>query len=139
MLVGWQGVGERKRDRERQGVGIEIKRQNRGNFILYYVLWIGQHILLLRPLKNLYLVVIYVQFQLKSEGSVNRIFIPKYSLLNAQWGNYGGSYTYENIVEEKAKVKLNKNQDIRSRGSMMKGGDGSRTLFSSESLCRILY
>ena len=104
--------GEKERQRE-TGVGIEIKKQNRGNFILYNILWIGQHILLLRPLKNLYLVVIYVQFQLKSEGSVNRIFIPKYSLLNAQWGNYGGSYTYENIVEEKTKGKLSKNQDIR--------------------------
>ena len=47
--------GGRTLGREREGagqVGIEIERQNRWNFILYYILWVGQHILLLTALKK---------------------------------------------------------------------------------------
>lgn len=100
FLVLWGGIGfgveegERKRERGRG-------RRERTERILFCITYYrsDRFFLALRALRILYLVLINVQFQLKSEGKLNRICIPKSSLLNAQWGNYRGSCTYENIVE----------------------------------------
>lgn len=74
--------GERKREREEErGRG----RRERTERILFCITYYrsDRFFLALRALRILYLVLINVQFQLKSEGKLNRICIPKSSLLNA--------------------------------------------------------
>lgn len=88
FLALWGGIGfgveegERKREREEErGRG----RRERTERILFCITYYrsDRFFLALRALRILYLVLINVQFQLKSEGKLNRICIPKSSLLNA--------------------------------------------------------